>query len=59
MGSYSRTQAIDHTFGEKGRVAIAVTSADMRIKGISGADAHVRATFEIQAASEADAGLLV
>jgi hypothetical protein len=55
MGTYVRTQAIDHTVGEKGRVAIAVTSADMRIKGISGADAHVRATFEIQAASEADA----
>jgi hypothetical protein len=55
MSTYVRTQAIDHTVGEKGRVAIAIRSADVRIKGISGADAHVRATFEIQAASEADA----
>ena len=55
MGTYVRTQTIDHTVGEKGSVSLAVRSADVRIRGIAGGDAHVRATFEITATSDADA----
>ncbi len=55
MGTYVRTQAIDHTIGETGSVSLSVRSADVRVRGISGADAHLRATFEITAASDADA----
>jgi len=55
MGSYVRIQSIDHIVGERGRVSLAVTSADVRLRGIPGAEAHIRATFEISASSEADA----
>jgi len=55
MGTYVRIQSIDHIVGERGRVSLAVTSADARLRGIPGAEAHIRATFEISASSEADA----
>jgi len=55
MGNYVRIQSIDHIVGERGRVSLAVTSADVRLRGIPGAEAHIRATFEISASSEADA----
>ena len=55
MGSYVRTQSIDHNVGERGRVSLKVVSADVRLRGIPGAEAHVRATFEISASSDADA----
>jgi hypothetical protein len=55
MGTYVRTQSIDHTIGERGRVSLKVTSGDVRLSGIPGGEAHVRATFEISASSDADA----
>jgi hypothetical protein len=55
MGSYVRTQSIDHNVGERGRVSLKVTSGDVRVGGIPGGEAHIRATFEISAASDADA----
>jgi hypothetical protein len=55
MGSYVRTQSVDHNVGERGRVSLKVTSADVRMRGIPGAEAHIRATFEISASSDADA----
>jgi len=55
MGTYVRTQAIDHTVGESGRVSLNVTSGDVRIRAIPGGEAHIRATFEISASSDADA----
>jgi hypothetical protein len=55
MGTYVRTQNIDHTVGERGSVSLSVHSADVSTRGIAGADAHVRATFEIDAGSDADA----
>jgi hypothetical protein len=55
MGTYVRTQTIDHTIGETGSLSLSVRSADVRLHGISGGEAHVRATFEISAASDADA----
>ncbi len=47
MGTYVRTQNIDHTVGERGSVSLSVTSGDLRARGIAGGDAHLRATFEI------------
>lgn len=55
MGSYVRTQSIDHNVGDRGRVSLKVTSADLRVRGISGGEAHIRATFEISGSSDADA----
>jgi DUF4097 and DUF4098 domain-containing protein YvlB len=55
MGTYVRTQNIDHEVGKHGRVSLNVTSGDVRVRGIIGDEAHVRATFEINASSDADA----
>jgi hypothetical protein len=55
MGTYVRTQTIDHNIGERGRIALEVTSGDVKVRGIPGGEAHVRATFEIFASSDADA----
>ena len=55
MGRYVRTQNIDHAIGEQGSVSLSVRSADVRLRGIDGGEAHVRATFEIDAASDTDA----
>ena len=55
MGTYVRTQTIDHTIGEGGSVAIVIRSGDIRVRGGAGGDAHIRATFEISASSDADA----
>jgi hypothetical protein len=55
MGTYVRTQGIDHNVGESGRVSLNVTSGDVRIRAIPGGEAHIRATFEISASSDADA----
>ena len=55
MATYVRTQTIDHSVGETGRVSLNLTEGDVRARGVPGGDAHVRATFEIRAASEAEA----
>jgi hypothetical protein len=55
MGTYVRTQSIDHGIGEGGSVSLKVVSGDVRVRGIAGDEAHVRATFNISAASDADA----
>jgi len=55
MGTYVRTQAIDHQVGEHGSVSLNVTEGGIQARGIAGGDAHVRATFEIHAPSEAEA----
>ena len=55
MGTFVRTQSIDHTIGERGSMSLTVISADLRARGIAGGDAHVRATFEISASSDAEA----
>ncbi|MDP9250369.1 MAG: DUF4097 family beta strand repeat-containing protein [Chloroflexota bacterium] len=55
MGTYVRTQTIDHAIGELGSVSLSVTSGDVRARAIAGGDAHVRATFEIRATSDAEA----
>lgn len=55
MGTYVRTQAIDHIVGESGRVSLNVVSGDVRLRGIGGDEAHIRATFEIRASSDSEA----
>jgi hypothetical protein len=55
MATYVRTQSIDHSVGERGKVSLGVTSGDVRVRGVAGGDAHIRATFEIPATSDADA----
>jgi hypothetical protein len=55
MGTYVRTQSIDDNVGETGRVSLGIVSGDVRVRGIAGGEAHIRATFEISAASDSDA----
>jgi putative adhesin len=55
MATFVRTQSIEHNVGDRGRVSLKVTSSDVQVRGISGGEAHVRATFEISASSDADA----
>lgn len=55
MGTYVRTQTIDHPIGEQGSFALSVVSGDLRARGVGGGEVHLRATFEIQASSDADA----
>jgi hypothetical protein len=59
MARYVRTQTIQHAIGPVGRLALKVTSATVRVRGVEGETATVRATFDIPASSEQEAdGLL-
>ena len=40
MGTYVRTQAIDHAVGEHGSVSLGVTEGDVQARGIPGGEAH-------------------
>jgi DUF4097 and DUF4098 domain-containing protein YvlB len=55
MGTYVRTQSIDHNVGETGMVSLGIVSGDVRVRGTAGGEAHIRATFEISASSDSDA----
>ncbi len=55
MARYSRTQTIQHDIGATGRLSIKVTSADVRVRGVDGQAAIVRASFDIPASSEQEA----
>ncbi|MDP9468207.1 MAG: DUF4097 family beta strand repeat-containing protein [Chloroflexota bacterium] len=55
MGTYVRTQSIDHTVGERGSVSVSVTSGDVQARAVAGGDVHLRATFQIRASSDAEA----
>jgi hypothetical protein len=58
MPTFSRTQTIEHAIGEGGRFELKVVAADTQLRGVPGASAHVRATFEISAESEQEADAL-
>ena len=55
MPTFVRSQTISHPVGERGRVSLKVTSADVQLSAAPGGDATIRATFEIKAATEAEA----
>jgi Putative adhesin len=55
VATFVRTQAINHPVGERGQVTIKVTDADVRLQGVEGPEARLRATFEIRAGSEEEA----
>ena len=55
MATFVRTQEIEHDIGATGQLALRVTSPDVELHAVDGGTARVRATFEIRAASEADA----
>jgi len=55
VGTYVRTQNIDHAIGERGALSLSVISGDVRARAVAGGEAHVRATFEIRASSDAEA----
>jgi len=55
MARYARIQTIRHPIGTTGRFDLKVTSADVRVRAVDGADVHLRATFEIRAQTEQEA----
>jgi hypothetical protein len=55
MATFVRTQSIAHRIGDRGRLVLRVSSAEISIKGMPGADASLRATFEIRAESDDEA----
>lgn len=55
MATFSRVQEIQHAIGERGRIGLRVTSPDIEMRAIDGDTASVRVTFEIRAASDAQA----
>jgi hypothetical protein len=55
MGTYVRTQNIDHAIGERGSVSLELAEGDVQLRGVPGGTAHVRATFEIRASGDAEA----
>jgi len=55
MATYVRTQEIEHEIGDRGRLALRVTSPDVEMRAVDSGTAKVRITFEIRAASEAEA----
>ncbi|MGH2462560.1 MAG: DUF4097 family beta strand repeat-containing protein [Candidatus Limnocylindria bacterium] len=55
MPSYRRVQDIEHEIGAAGSLALAVTSADVRLTATAGETVRVRATFEIGAGSDQEA----
>jgi len=55
MATFVRTQSVSHPIGERGRLALRVTTGDVRVKAAPGGEASVQATFEIAAASDEEA----
>ncbi|MBA2631704.1 MAG: DUF4097 family beta strand repeat protein, partial [Chloroflexi bacterium] len=55
MSTFVRTQEIEHEIGDHGQLTLRVTSPDVEMRSTDGRVARVRATFEIRAASDADA----
>lgn len=55
MATFVRHQEIEHDLGPSGHFALRVTSPDVDLRAVEGGTARVRATFEIRAASDADA----
>lgn len=55
MAIFVRTQEIEHEIGERGLLAVRVTSPDVQMRGGDGRLARVRVTFEIRASSDSEA----
>jgi len=55
MPTFVRTQEIAHEIGERGQLALRVTSPDVEMRGGDGSIARVRVSFEIGAATDAEA----
>jgi Putative adhesin len=55
MATYLRTQTIEHEIGERGRFELKVASSDTQLRGVPGGEVRLQATFEIRAATDAEA----
>jgi hypothetical protein len=55
MATFVRTQEIEHELGERGQLALRVTNPDVEMRATDATFAHVRVTFEIRAATDAEA----
>lgn len=55
MGSYTRTQEVEHELGADGSFGLRLTSGSVELRAVEGTLARVRVEFAIRAASDADA----
>lgn len=55
MATFVRTQEVEHEIGQAGTFVLEVTSGEVELRAVDGHTAHVRARFELRAASDADA----
>lgn len=55
MGSFVRTQEIEHEIGSTGRFTLRVTASDIEIRNTAGGVARVRIEFDIRAATDTEA----
>jgi hypothetical protein len=55
MATFVRTQEIEHVIGARGQLALRVTSPDVWMRATDGGTARARITFEIRAATDAEA----
>jgi hypothetical protein len=55
MAGFSRTQQIAHRIGERGLLALKITSGEVRLRAVDGDEARIRATFSLRAASDQEA----
>ena len=55
MGTFVRTQEIEHEIGPTGRFSLRVTSPDVELRAVEGGMARVRVQFELRAPIEAEA----
>jgi hypothetical protein len=55
MGSYVRTQTVEHDVGERGEVLLRLTSGDVQIRAVEGSTARLQAVFDLAAGSEQEA----
>ena len=55
MATFVRTQTIEHTIGQSGRLDLRVTAGDVTVRGTDGDEVRITANFEIRASSDEDA----
>lgn len=55
MATFVRNQEIEHEIGTTGTFALRLTSGEVELRAVDGDTARVRASFELRAASDADA----
>jgi hypothetical protein len=59
MATFTRVHEVEHEIGERGRLALRVTSADVEFRAVDGPKIRVRGTYDLRAASDEEADRLL